>query len=179
MAENQAADLMSFCASEFQQFFSHLGNSIHTYTNTGKVPGSAFKASGHAHTASAAKSDKPKAKRKPTAFNMFVKEKMEELKAAGVTLDGDKNNNGMFTLAVSSWKELSDTAKADFTNKFKVDPLSWLYTGCTFASLAVETLAVETQCRHSLSATTPPWACLVSLHVYHMGMSAPAYTNSD
>lgn len=136
MAENQAADLMGFCASEFQQFFSHLGNSIHMYKNTGKVPGSAFKASSHAHTAAAAKSDKPRTKRKPTAFNMFVKEKMEELKAAGVTLDGDKNNNGMFTLAVSSWKELSDTAKADFTNKFKVDPLSWLHK--VYLRLAVE-----------------------------------------
>ena len=120
MSDNQAADLMSFCASEFQQFFSHLGNSIYTYKNTGKVPSSAFKASGHAHNAVTAKSDKPKAKRKPTAFNMFVKGKMEELKSAGVTLDGDKNNNGMFTLAVSSWKNLSEQAKADYTSKFKV-----------------------------------------------------------
>lgn len=123
MNDNQAADLMSFCASEFQQFFSHLGNSIYTYKNTGKVPSSAFKTSGHAHNAVTAKSDKPKAKRKPTAFNMFVKEKMEELKSAGVTLDGDKNNNGMFTLAVSSWKNLSEQAKADYTSKFKVNTI--------------------------------------------------------
>ena len=120
MSDNQAADLMSFCASEFQQFFSHLGNSIYTYKNTGKVPSSAFKASGHAHNAVTAKAEKPKTKRKPTAFNMYVKQKMEELKSAGVTLDGDKNNNGMFSLAVSSWKNLSDQAKADYTNKFKV-----------------------------------------------------------
>ena len=123
MSDNQAADLMSFCASEFQQFFSHLGNSIYTYKNTGKVPSSAFKGSGH--NAGTAKSDKPKTKRKPTAFNMFVKEKMEELKSSGVTLDGDKNNNGMFTLAVSSWKNLSDQAKADYTNKFKVNILHY------------------------------------------------------
>lgn len=120
MSDNQAADLMSFCASEFQQFFSHLGNSIFTYKNTGKVPSSAFKASGHALNAGTAKSDRLKTKRKPTAFNMYVKHKMEELKAAGVTLDGDKNNNGMFSLAVSSWKNLSDQEKADYTNKFKV-----------------------------------------------------------
>lgn len=146
MSDNQAADLMSFCASEFQQFFSHLGNSIYTYKNTGKVPSSAFKGSGH--NAGTTKSDKPKTKRKPTAFNMFVKEKMEELKASGVTLDGDKNNNGMFTLAVSSWKNLSDQAKADYTNKFKVHILHWLFVLSTCqripSNLATTLLFVET-----------------------------------
>ena len=122
MGDNQAAELMSFCASEFQQFFSHLGNSISTYRSTGKVPGSAFKHSGNGHvsSAAAAKPDKPKAKRKPTAFNMFVKEKMEEMKVAGVTLDNDKNNNGIFSLAVAEWKKLSDTDKTAYTDKFKV-----------------------------------------------------------
>ena len=122
MGDNQAAELMGFCASEFQQFFSHLGNSIHTYRSTGKVPGSAFKnsGSGHVSSAAAAKSDKPKVKRKPTAFNMFVKEKMEQMKVAGVTLDNDKNNNGMFSLAVAEWKKLSDAAKTAYTDKFKV-----------------------------------------------------------
>jgi len=118
MGEAQAADLMSFCASEFHQFFGHLGNSIHTFKTTGKVPPSVFKASSNA--TAAAKADKPKTKRRPTAFNMFVKQKMEELKQAGVILDGDKNNNGMFTLAVREWKKLSDEGRAEFTAKFKV-----------------------------------------------------------
>jgi hypothetical protein len=118
MGEPQAADLMSFCANEFHQFFGHLGNSIHTFKTTGKVPPSVFKAAGH--VAAAAKADKPKTKRRPTAFNMFVKQKMEELKQAGVTLDGDKNNNGMFTLAVSEWKKMSEEGKAAYTAKFKV-----------------------------------------------------------
>jgi len=118
MGEPQAADLMSFCASEFHQFFGHLGNSIHTFKTTGKVPHSVFRATNHA--AAAIKAEKPKTKRRPTAFNMFVKQKMEELKQAGVTLDGDKNNNGMFTLAVAEWKKMTEEGKAAYTAKFKV-----------------------------------------------------------
>ena len=179
MAENQAADLMSFCASEFQYFFSHLGNSIHTYKNTGKVPGSAFKASSHAHNAATAKADKPKTKRKPTAFNMFVKEKMEELKNAGVTLDGDKNNNGMFSLAVSSWKQLSDEAKADFTNKFKVhsfnpylpDKATLTCNGCQLthsSSLAAFLMGSASSSAQQLGT------CLVCLANIFRALSAPA-----
>lgn len=130
MSEAQAADLMSFCASEFHQFFGHLGNSIYTFKTTGKVPPSVFKASGH--VATAAKADKPKTKRRPTAFNMFVKQKMEELKHAGVTLDGDKNNNGMFTLAVSQWKKMSEEEKAAYTAKFKVCNLYLQLAGLLF-----------------------------------------------
>ena len=118
MGEPQAADLMSFCASEFHQFFGHLGNSIHTFKTTGKVPPSVFRAVNH--VAAAIKLEKPKTKRRPTAFNMFVKQKMEELKQAGVTLDGDKNNNGVFTLAVAEWKKMSEESKAAYTAKFKV-----------------------------------------------------------
>jgi len=133
MGEPQAADLMSFCASEFHQFFGHLGNSIHTFKTTGKVPPSVFKAAGH--VAAAAKADKPKTKRRPTAFNMFVKQKMEELKQSGVTLDGDKNNNGMFTLAVSEWKKMSEEGKAAYTAKFKVRSDCSLHCSTRFARL--------------------------------------------
>ncbi len=133
MGEPQAADLMSFCANEFHQFFGHLGNSIHTFKTTGKVPPSVFKAAGH--VAAAAKADKPKTKRRPTAFNMFVKQKMEELKQSGVTLDGDKNNNGMFTLAVSEWKKMSEEGKAAYTAKFKVRSDCSLHCSTRFARL--------------------------------------------
>lgn len=34
--------------------------------------------------------------RKPTAFNHFVREKMAELKAQGMTIEEDKNNNELF-----------------------------------------------------------------------------------
>ena len=172
MGDSQAAELMSFCASEFQQFFSHLGNSIHTYRSTGKVPGSAFKSAGSGHAASgsaAAKSDKPKAKRRPTAFNMFVKEKMEELKTAGVTLDGDKNNNGMFTLAVSSWKALSDAEKAAYTSKFKVWH-SWLVlascqTQCTTRGSYEGSASALVVC---IAFIAHQWLRITSVHLYLM-----------
>ena len=34
--------------------------------------------------------------RKPTAFNHFVREKMADLKAQGMTIEEDKNNNELF-----------------------------------------------------------------------------------
>ena len=143
MGENaQATELMAFCASEFQTFFGHLGHSIHTFKTTGKVPPSIFKTSSNSASAAASKSEKPKTKRRPTAFNMFVKQKMEELKKSGVQLDNDKNNNGMFTLAVSQWKSMSDSAKAEYTAKFKVS--SWhLAVSCRRAG----TSATVLQCK--------------------------------
>lgn len=110
---------MNFCASEFHIFFGHLGNCITTFQSHGKIPPSIFKSSGQPGSASA-KGDKPKGKRKPTAFNFFVKEKLEELKQAGVTFDGDKNNNQLFRVAVDKWKVLSEQEKADYSAKYKV-----------------------------------------------------------
>ena len=51
---------------------------------------------------------------------MFVKDKMEEFKVAGVKLDDDKNGNLLFTLAVSEWKKLDEEAKQEYTRRFKV-----------------------------------------------------------
>ena len=112
-----AANLMAFCAYEFEAFFSHIGGAIKQYQTTGQLPESLFKGSLPIHSATGDR--KPKAKRKPTAFNMFVKDKMEEFKATGVKLDDDKNGNLLFTLAVSEWKKLGEEAKKEYTRRFK------------------------------------------------------------
>ena len=112
------AKLMAFCAHEFEAFFSHIGGAIKQYQTTGQLPESLFK--GVALQDFAAGDKKTKAKRKPTAFNMFVKDKMEEFKVAGVKLDDDKNGNLLFTLAVSEWKKLDEEAKQEYTRRFKV-----------------------------------------------------------
>ena len=117
MAEDKTTDLMAFCASEFSGFFTHIGDAIKQFKLTGRLPESAFDGSGPA----AGKADaKPKIKRKPTAFNMFVKFKIEELKASGLKLDDDKNNNELFKLAVAEWTQLSDAQRKYYTDKFKV-----------------------------------------------------------
>ena len=116
MAEDKSADLMAFCALEFQGFFSHVGNAIKQWKTTGHLPETAFQDVGHA----AGKDAKPKIKRKPTAFNMFVKSKIEELKASGLKLSDDKNNNELFKLAVAEWTQLSDAQRKQVTDSFKV-----------------------------------------------------------
>jgi len=112
------ADLMAFCAQEFQTFFSHMGDAIKLFKATGHLPDTVFR--GAAPQAAANGDKRAKVKRKPTAFNMFVKEKMEEFKAAGVRLEDDKNGNLMFTLAVAEWKKLDEDQKQAYTRKFKV-----------------------------------------------------------
>ena len=112
-----AASLMAFCAHEFEAFFSHIGGAIKQYQTTGQLPESLFKGSLPSHSLTG--QQKPKAKRKPTAFNMFVKDKMEEFKATGVKLDDDKNGNLLFALAVSEWKKLDEEAKQEYTKRFK------------------------------------------------------------
>ena len=112
-----AANLMAFCAREFEAFFSHIGGAIKQYQTTGQLPESLYKGSQPSHSTTG--QQKPKAKRKPTAFNMFVKDKMEEFKATGVKLDDDKNGNLLFALAVSEWKKLDEEAKQEYIRRFK------------------------------------------------------------
>lgn len=115
MTEDKTADLMAFCACEFSGFFAHIGEAIKQFKATGRLPESAFPAPG------AAKAEiKSRIKRKPTAFNMFVKMKLEELKASGVKPNDDKNNNELFKLAVAEWTQLSDAQRKQYVEKFKV-----------------------------------------------------------
>lgn len=118
-----AVNLMAFCAHEFEAFFGHIGGAIKQYQTTGQLPETLFKGGLPSHYPG---DKKPKAKRKPTAFNMFVKDRMEEFKANGVKLDDDKNGNLLFTLAVSEWKNLDEEAKQEYTRKFKASTQSAL-----------------------------------------------------
>ncbi len=113
------ADLMAFCAQEFQTFFSHIGGAIKQFKTTGQLPETVFKEPAVPQTMT--NDDKrPKIKRRPTAFNMFVKAKMEEFKIAGLKLDDDRNGNQLFTLAVAEWKKLEEEQKQEYTRSFKV-----------------------------------------------------------
>lgn len=118
MAEDKSTgtDLLAFCAAEFQGFFAHMGAALEQFKATGRLPERSFEGASGAGKADA----KAKTKRKPTAFNMFVKAKLEELKASGVQLNNDKNNNELFKLAVAEWTQLSDTQRKQYADKFKV-----------------------------------------------------------
>ena len=49
---------------------------------------------------------------------MFVKERMAELKAAGVHAEGDERNP-LFTLAAQQWKQLPEGERQDRVAKHK------------------------------------------------------------
>ncbi|KAK9806795.1 hypothetical protein WJX72_002948 [[Myrmecia] bisecta] len=87
-----------------------------TYGGAGHAPGGSKKGK-KVKTDSGEKQEK--VKRKPTAFNIFVKTKIEELKRSGIKLEGDTNNNALFTRAVNEWKKFSPAEKKAFEEKFK------------------------------------------------------------
>ena len=103
MAEAQAVvvdekeKLFMFMAGELQGACSHIFASFEEYFRSGKEPESAFKKQTAAAGAKkrgrkgAKNPDKPK--RKPTAFNNFIKERISEFRAAG-KLEELKDNNG-------------------------------------------------------------------------------------
>ena len=148
-----AAVLMAFCAEEFQTFFSHLAEAMKHYRATGQLE-TVFKASAVAQAATHG-DKKAKAKRKPTAFNMFVKDKMEHFKAAGVKLEDDKNGNMLFSLAVAEWGKLDDDQKQEYTRNFKV-------RACTASS---STGRQTTRAPLFAAGHTPfPWHCATCSH---------------
>lgn len=117
-----AANLMAFCAHEFEAFFHHIGGAIKQYQTTGQLPESLFKGSLPSHSTTG--HQRTKTQRKPTAFNQFVKDKLQEFKATGFKLDDDKNGNLLFSLAVSEWKKLDEEAKQEYTRRFKASTQS-------------------------------------------------------
>ena len=118
------ADIMLFCAKEFQAFFGLMKHALNQYKADGQLPDTILKQGATSHTAAHNPGDtKNKGKRRPTAFNMFVKEKMEEFKAAGVKLEDDRNGNQLFALAVDHWKKLDEMQKQQYIKKHQVSCL--------------------------------------------------------
>ena len=103
MAEAQAVvvdekvKLFMFMAGELQGACSHIFASFEEYFRSGKEPESAFKkqtaAAGAKKRGRKAAKNPDKPKRKPTAFNNFIKERISEFRAAG-KLEELKDNNG-------------------------------------------------------------------------------------
>lgn len=66
--------------------------------------------------------DPNKPKRQPSAFNQFVKERIEALKAEGYTADPQEDEglgNALFKKAVDEWRLLSDAERSQYTQQYK------------------------------------------------------------
>ncbi len=86
---------MVYVANELQGVFAHIGKALTEYSATGELPDSVF----DVEPAAAAptkrkrqKKDKERVKRKPSAFNHYVKEQIAVLRARPQT-DEEHNNN--------------------------------------------------------------------------------------
>lgn len=80
-ARQATVDLVGFFAHELEAFGHHLGSAVHQFSGTGTLPDSAFADAPPAKRGRAAKGER--AKRKPSAFNQFIKEKLEEMQRNG------------------------------------------------------------------------------------------------
>ncbi|KAK9909466.1 hypothetical protein WJX75_002647 [Coccomyxa subellipsoidea] len=115
------AQVMVYVANELQGVFSHISKALTEYQETGDLPDSVFEAEPAATAPTKRKrqkKDKDRVKRKPSAFNHYVKEQIAVLRARPQT-DEEHNNNSVFAEAVANWKKLPDGEKKAYTEKFK------------------------------------------------------------
>jgi hypothetical protein len=97
-----SAQLLLFVAKELQGTFAHIGRAMTEYSQTGKLPESLFNSTdvGKAAGPKRKKEKKDRPKRKPSAFNNFVKEKIAELRSEGPA-QGNNGTSRMFTSTVA------------------------------------------------------------------------------
>lgn len=79
----ELARFLTFCGTEFKGFFDHLGAAAQEFASTGQLPSPRFDASVPSHQTDGVTDKEPngkqskaraeKQKRKPTAFNMFIR----------------------------------------------------------------------------------------------------------
>jgi hypothetical protein len=89
------AQVMVYVANELQGVFSHISKALTEYQETGDLPDSVFEAEPAATAPTKRKrqkKDKDRVKRKPSAFNHYVKEQIAVLRARPQT-DEEHNNN--------------------------------------------------------------------------------------
>lgn len=117
MTEAEVGELQKFLAQESALFYSHVRAVAEKYNETGELPNSLFGKKAVQSLLKAGKRGGSKGgeKRKPSVFNLFVKEKL-----AGVNKDPKATGTPFkdrFKLAVSEWSALTDDQKKEFAAK--------------------------------------------------------------
>lgn len=119
MTEEQAFSVSQYAAQETALFYEHLKKAVKDFEEDGTVPKSLFgqkmiralqKAGGKRGGGANGQ------KRKPTAFNLYVKEKLEELNSKEANKDVPYKEK--FKIAVGKWTSLSEDKKKQFAQKY-------------------------------------------------------------
>ena len=115
MTEAEVGELQKFLAQESALFYSHVRSVAEKYNETGELPSSLF---GKKAVQSLLKTKRKRVvtkdgeKRKPSAFNLFVKEKLTEVNKDPKIADMAYKDR--FKLAVAEWTALTDDQKKKF-----------------------------------------------------------------
>jgi len=119
MAAEQAFSIAQFVAQETALFYDHLKTATTKFEEDETVPKSLF---GQKKIRALQKAGGKRGggangqKRKPTAFNLFIKEKLEEINAKDSYKDVPYKEK--FSMVVAKWGALSDDKKQQYTTKY-------------------------------------------------------------
>ena len=120
MAETEPFSLAQFVAQETQLFYQRLHEAVQKHEESGEVPPSLFgqkairalkKAGGRRKGAAG---DAPK--RKPSVFNLYIKEKLEEMNAQPALSTVPYKEK--FRQVVAQWSKLNDGEKNKYKDKY-------------------------------------------------------------
>lgn len=119
MATEPSFSMAQFVAQETALFYEHLKTTRAKFEEDGTVPKSLF---GQKAIRALLKSGGKRGggangqKRKPTAFNLFVKEKLAEINAKDSYKDTPYNEK--FKIAVAKWGALTEDKKKQYATKY-------------------------------------------------------------
>jgi hypothetical protein len=119
MAAEQAFSIAQFVAQETALFYEHLKTATAKFEEDETVPKSLFgqKVIRALHKAGGKRGGGVNGqKRKPTAFNMYIKEKLAEINAKDSYKDVPYKEK--FSMVVAKWGALSDEKKQQYITKY-------------------------------------------------------------
>ncbi len=110
-------ELQQYIVAQTAGFYAFLHHAVTDYTESGKLPGPVFSAAGKVSGTRGSKATKePREKRRMTAFNYFVQQKMHEYKESG---KNPEPGSSLFTDASKEWTNLGAEEKEHFVAEFK------------------------------------------------------------
>lgn len=115
MAEEQNAvddALPQFIAQETALFFEHLEQARKTFSESGSLPPSLFKIT---KIREFKKKGKTATARKPSVYNMFVREQYEKMRKTGE----DKSTGELFQEVAAMWKQMPESEKQKYKDKLE------------------------------------------------------------
>lgn len=114
MSGTDTSAIQMFVAAEIQLFHTHLSAAIKKFEESGELPHSLFGVKAVKALQKGSKAKGQTAKRKLTAFNIYVAEKLKKLKDKGDT----RTHAEKFKSVIEGWTKLTDEQKKHYHEKY-------------------------------------------------------------